>query len=67
MEVLLRPWLPAALFEPLLAQMPWNIVRAEREDKKREDDIEQGGYTEGGGGVLEVWEDGLFESLVSIL
>lgn len=52
MEVLLRPWLPAALLEPLLAQMPWNRVREEREDKKRENDIEQEGYTEGGRGVL---------------
>lgn len=53
MEVLLRLWLPAALFEPPLAQMPWNRVREEKE-QKRENDIEQGGYTEGGrdgGGV----------------
>lgn len=44
---------PCSLFKPLLAQMPWNRVREEREDKKWKNDIEQGGYTEGGSGVLE--------------
>lgn len=52
-EVLPRPWLPAALFKPLLAQTPWNRVREERMDEKRENDIVRGEYTEGGRGVLE--------------